>query len=295
MTTTDTERLVTVNGVRLCVQSFGDPAAPPVLLIGGAGCSMIFWEEEFCARLAAERFVIRYDQRDSGRSVSYPAGSPGYVFRDLVDDALGVLDEFGIRRAHIVGLSMGAGIAQVLAALHAERVETVTMIASSTSEPGLPGFEPRIQELFGNPPPEPDWTDRDATIEYLVAQERPFAGSLGYDEQAGREMAGRVYDRTADVAASVGNHFAIKPDPSDPEPDLSGIRVPTLVLHGTDDPLFPLPHGVALAEAIPGARLVTLDRVGHEFPRAAWEAALPVLLDHTEPSALSSFGRGRTP
>jgi pimeloyl-ACP methyl ester carboxylesterase len=128
-----TEKMVQVNGVDLCVETFGDPADPPVLLIAGMGSSMDGWPAEFCAELAAAgRFVIRYDHRDTGRSVSYPTGRPGYTGGDLRADTLGILDVFGIARAHLVGISMGGGMSQVLGIEHPDRVASLTLVCTSS-------------------------------------------------------------------------------------------------------------------------------------------------------------------
>src|SRR5436309_2177193 len=126
------KKFVQVNGVDLCVETFGDPADPAILLIMGGGASMDWWEDEFCERLAAGlRFVIRYDHRDTGQSVGYEPGSPGYTSWDLVTDAVGLLDAFGLASAHIVGLSMGGGIAQTLALDYSSRVASLTLMSTS--------------------------------------------------------------------------------------------------------------------------------------------------------------------
>jgi pimeloyl-ACP methyl ester carboxylesterase len=279
------ETMVKVNGVELCVDTFGDPDDPAILLIGGAAMSMDWWEEEFCERLA-DRFVIRYDNRDTGRSASWPAGAPGYRGSELVTDAVGVLDALGVAQAHLVGVSMGGGIAQQVALEHPARVASLTLIATSplTHRPGAPELPPPAEPAraaFANPPPEPDRSDRAAVIEYLVEVERPFRGSLARDEAALRATVGRIVDRTVDIAAATTNHWVM--DHGDPvQSTLDAVAVPTLVLHGTEDSLFPYPHGEALVEEIPGARLIPLVGMGHEVPpRAVWDIVIPALLAHT--------------
>jgi pimeloyl-ACP methyl ester carboxylesterase len=279
--------MVKVNGVGLCVETFGDPGDPAILLISGASGSMDWWEDEFCDRLAAgRRYVIRYDHRDTGRSASYPAGAPGYTGADLDADAVGLLDALGVARAHLVGVSMGGGIAQQAALDYPDRVASLTLIATSPistgpETPALPPMADRLKALFTDPPPEPDWSDRAAVIDYLVEGERWFAGSLGFDEARVRELAGRVVNRTVDIAASTTNHWLL----GGGEPErrrLSEIGAPTLVLHGTDDPLFPYPHGEALAREIPGARLVPLPGMGHQFPpRPVWNTVIPAILSRS--------------
>ena len=288
------ERCVRTNGVDLCVEGFGDPADPAILLVMGAGASMLYWDAEFCRQLAdAGRFVVRYDHRDTGRSVSSPAGAPDYTLRDLVADAAGVLDALGIGSAHVVGMSMGAAIAQLLALEHPDRVRTLTLLSSTPGGPGhdspdLPGMSDELAALFAQEQAEPDWADRAAVIEHHVAGERAYAGTLPFDETGWRELAARTVDRTTDIAASFTNHFLV--DPGAPwRHRLPAISVPTLVLHGTDDPFLPFEHGAALAAEIPGARLVAVTGAGHEPPpRQRWNVVVPAILAHTT-------GLGRAP
>jgi pimeloyl-ACP methyl ester carboxylesterase len=276
------ERMVEVDGVGLCVETFGDDRDPAVFLIMGAGASMLWWEDGFCERLASGgRFVIRYDQRDTGRSVTYPPGAPEYTGDDLVADAAGVLDALGVSRAHVVGMSMGGGIAQLLALDHPDRISSLTLISTSPgSGSDLPSMSDELRAYFAQPPPQPDWSDRDAVIDYLVEDERVYAArSRPFDEAARRELAGRTFDRSIDLA-STANHFLLEGGESSRE-RLGEIRVPTLVLHGTEDPLFPVGHARALASEIPGAELLLLERTGHELPREAWDVMVPAILRHT--------------
>jgi pimeloyl-ACP methyl ester carboxylesterase len=279
--------LVAANGVDLCVQTFGDEGDPALLLIGGAEMSMDWWPDELCARLAAGgRLVVRYDPRDTGQSTTYEPGAPQYTGSDLDEDALGVLDALGIARAHVVGVSAGGGIAQDLAIAQPERVATLTLIATSPvgRAPGKPPLPPMTDELaarFAEPAPEPDWSDRVAVVEYIVEGLRPFSGSIGFDEQEARAVAERVVARTTNIASSLKNHWLLD-DGDPPRGRLADVRIPTLVLHGTDDPLFPPAHGEALAEEIPGARLVPLEGMGHEVPpRPLWGLVVAEILEHT--------------
>lgn len=274
-------QLIEVGGADLCVESFGDPADRPVLLIMGGGASMDWWPDEFCERLVAgSRFVIRYDHRDTGQSVSYPPGSPGYTSQELITDALAVLDAFGLARAHLVGLSMGGGIALHLALTDPGRVTTLTAIATSPGGADLPPMSESLRAAFSGGLPEPDWSDRESVIDYFVEDARLYAApSRPFEEDAMRDFISRVYDRTTDMASGMNNF--IVGGSGDARPDLGTMTVPTLVLHGTEDPMFPYEHGQALAAAIPGARLVPLERTGHEIPEVAWDVAIPEILRHT--------------
>jgi pimeloyl-ACP methyl ester carboxylesterase len=275
-------RTVTANGVELCVETFGDPASSAILLIGGMAMSMDWWEDDFCERLAAgPRFAVRYDLRDTGASVASEPGAPDYGGLDLVADAVGVLDALEIARAHVVGISMRGGIAQQLVLDHPGRVASLTLISTTAGGPGLPPPTDRLRARFAAPPAEPDWADRDAVVDYLVDDARAYAGTLPFDEEAMRALVSRVVDRTVDVEASSKNHALL--DGGGPlSTRLGEIRASTLVLHGTEDPLFPPAHGEALAAAIPGARLVLLDGMGHEVPpRPLWDQVVTTILHHT--------------
>ena len=280
----DGERVLDVNGVELCLETFGSPTDPAVLLMAGASSSMDWWEDELCRRIAAGgRFVVRYDQRDTGRSVAYEPGAPGYTGADLVADAVGILDALGIERAHVVGMSMGGGMAQWLASEHADRVASLTLVSTSTGGPGLPPMSDELRAAFANPPPDPDWSDRDAVVERTVEDWRPYGGTRGLDEHRLREIAGRVFDRSRNLESSTKNHWLMETGEGAPGRAGPGkIAAPTLVVHGTTDPMFPLPHGEALAREIPNARLLPLEGMGHEYPPEwTWDLFVPALLEHT--------------
>jgi pimeloyl-ACP methyl ester carboxylesterase len=275
-------KLVRANGVDLCVETFGEADAPALLLIAGGECSMDWWEDELCELLAAgPRFVIRYDLRDTGQSVSYEPGAPGYDGSDLLADALGLLDALGVDRAHVVGMSMGGGIAQELALEHGSRVATLTLISTSPVGPRSPGAPalPKSSSELAEPAHEPDWSDRDAVVDYILERLRPYEGSLPVDEDSQRELVERVVDRTINIESSLKNHWLIE-GAVPVRGRLTELRVPTLVMHGTEDPLFPLGHGEALAEEIPGARLLPLEGVGHEMPpRPCWNQVVEAILE----------------
>ncbi len=285
--------LVPVGDAQLCVDTVGREGDPAVLLIGGATSSMDWWEPELCERIAgAGRFVIRFDHRDTGQSTASPVGEPSYTGVDLSTDPLRVLDSLGIGAAHLVGVSMGGGIAQDIAVQQPDRVLSLTLIATSAAferaDPApLPPPEPRVAATF-EPTQEDDldWDNPVAVVDRMVEEHRPFAGSLGLDEESVRAISRLVVERTTDVQASVTNHWlVVGGDAGDPH-TMAEILAPTLVLHGADDPLFPLAHGQALASEIRGARLVTLEGMGHEVPpRALWDVVVPEIVEHTRQDA----------
>ena len=194
-----------------------------------------------------------------------------------------MLDALGVSSAHLAGMSMGGGIAQRIALDEPGRISSLTLISTSPGGSDLPGMSDELRAYFDSPPPPPDWSDRSAVIDYLVEDERAYAArSRPFDEAARRELAGRNFDRSIDLAATMTNHFLLGGGGGDGSTErLRQIRVPTLVLHGAEDPLFPIDHGRALAAAIPGARLIALERTGHELPRESWDVVVPAILEHT--------------
>jgi pimeloyl-ACP methyl ester carboxylesterase/SAM-dependent methyltransferase len=274
------ERLVRVNGVELAVQSFGVPADPPVLLIAGAGASMDWWDEDLCRRLAAgSRYVIRYDHRDTGRSVTSPPGAPDYTQDDLLADAVGVLDASGSFSAHVVGISMGGYLAQRMAVRHPDRVASLTLIATSPGGPSDPDLPPMAEHLR-RPLALPDPAEPGAVVTHLVEAMRRFAGELPFDEDRVRRTAERVVARSVDIAGSTNHMLAAAGEPV--RERLAQVVAPTLVVHGTADPLFPFGHAEALAAEIPGARLLPVPGMGHEVPPPdVWDLVVPAILEHT--------------
>jgi pimeloyl-ACP methyl ester carboxylesterase len=201
---------------------------------------------------------------------------------------LAVLDAVGATSAHLVGLSMGGALAQVIALNHPDRVLSLTLIATSPVGPlpaglDLPPMTDELSRVFGAGGPKPDWSDRAASVEYLVDSFRPYAGSRPFDESGLRAVAERVVDRSPSLA-SADNHFLTAPGAGATRA-LSDLAVPALVIHGAEDPLFPVAHGRALADLIPDADLLVLDQTGHELPRSTWDIALPAILAHTAAEA----------
>ena len=273
------------NNIEIEYETFGDPSSKPLLLIMGIGAQMIRWEKEFCEVLAEKGFyVIRFDNRDVGLSTKlHEAGEPdimkvmmklakgekiesAYTLDDMADDAVGLLSALGIDKAHICGASMGGGIAQILAYRHPSRVLSLISIMSSTGNPDLPRPKPEILKLMTQPPP----TEREAIIEARVNRLRILHGSVfPFDEEKWREFATESYDRSYYRPGYSRQFVAIRAT-GNIKSALSSISVPTLVIHGSEDPLVPIDGGKDTAEAIPGAELLIIDGMGHSIPIEVW-------------------------
>lgn len=284
-------RSVPVGDVELWVESFGDPEQPTILLVSGAAAAMDWWDVELCARLAdGGRHVVRYDHRDTGQSTTSRPGAPAYDGGQLWRDCAGLIAALAVGPVHLVGTSMGGGIAQVVALRRPELVAGLTLLSTAAVggvDAALPGPSPEVSASFGTPPPDPDWADVGSYADWVVAGARPYAGTIAFDEVRCRAVAATVHARSHDPSAA-GNHWLVVGGDEEPGAplDVRLITVPTLVAHGSDDPLFPLPHGEALAAAIPGATLLVLPGMGHEFPPPqTWDLFVPALLRHTAVAA----------
>jgi pimeloyl-ACP methyl ester carboxylesterase len=277
-------------GITLCYETFGEPSDPTALLIMGLGTQMVAWHEEFCGQLAARGlYVVRFDNRDIGRSTHLRGRPPTtlqllrrsrraarYTLGDMADDAAGLMRELELAPAHVIGASMGGMIAQTLAARYPSKVRSLVSIMSNTGSirSGQPTL--RVYPVFLRRPPR----EREAFIAHM---ERVFAaiGSSGLprDPQDMRATAGLSYDRGHDPAGP-GRQLAAIIAAGDRTSELRLITTPTLVIHGTADPLIAPSGGRATARAIPGARLVNIERMGHDLPRAAWPQLIDAIAGH---------------
>jgi pimeloyl-ACP methyl ester carboxylesterase len=279
------ELLVTANGVELGVDEFGAEDGPGLLLIAGISSSSDWWDDEFCEALAeGGRRVVRYDFRDTGRSTTRPPGEADYSGSDLLDDAVDLIRVLGLGPAHLVGISFGGGLAQQIAIAHPEVVATLTLLSTSPGGPGgdngLPPMSAELAASFEGEQPETDWTDRDSVYRYFLDGERLYSGDIPVDAERIRRLSDRVFDRSRNLA-SAHNHWSIDGPPGTRE-QLASITAPTLVVHGTRDPLFPLEHGEALAAEIPDARLLPVPGLGHQNPPPpTWPLIVPAIREHT--------------
>ena len=245
-----------------------------MVLLHGAGNSMMAWDAELCEAIAARgRLVVRLDARDVGRSAGSGDAGPDYSLHDMAGDVIALLDALGLPAATLAGVSQGGMVAQIAALESPDRVAGLVLISTTPGGDDLPGPDER---LFEGEPPSPDWSDRAAVVRWLVELERPYGGSR-FDEELMTRIAERTADHARDLAAQLSHPFSVQ-DSRPARDRLAEIRAPTVVIHGTEDPMFPLAHGEALAAAIPGARLVAVEGFGHgTLPRAAWPLLLSAL------------------
>jgi pimeloyl-ACP methyl ester carboxylesterase len=271
-------RKAQANGVEIAYEEFGERGRPPILLVMGLGTQMIGWHDEFCDALAVGHHVVRFDNRDVGEStwvegeVDMPAllagdvSSAVYTLEDMADDSVGLLDALGIESAHVVGASLGGMIAQTIAIRHPRRVRSLTSIMSTTGEPGIAQPTQEATAALLSPPAR----TREEAMERALAV-NGVIGSPGFarDEADLRGRSARAWDRGVNPPGFARQLAAIYAS-GDRTPALASLSVPTLVVHGEDDPLVPLAAGLATAAAIPGAELWTVPGMAHDLPRALW-------------------------
>lgn len=259
----------------------GASSDPTMLLINGLGSQCINYAEEWCALLVAAGLrVVRFDNRDVGLSTHFTDREPDengawYSVSDMVGDALAVLDAVGAEQAHIVGLSMGGMIAQVMAIEAPERVLTLTSVMSSTGEPEHTDRSPEAVAQFQARPPH----DLESHIEDWAGGLRVWGSPEFADEARWRREAIRSFERRFDPMGSTRQAMAIVTAPSRVE-GLRVLDVPTLVVHGSADTLIGPGGGRRTAELIPGARFELVDGMGHDYPPPLWEPLSRLFADH---------------
>lgn len=291
------------NGIDICYEIFGEIDAEPMLLIMGLGAQMVLWDDGFCRQLAARGFrVIRFDNRDIGQSskltgdkrlgaiellklrfLKIPVAAP-YTLRDMAEDTVALMDSLHIRTAHLVGASMGGMIAQEIAITFPERVRSLTSIMSTTGNPRVPPPTKQASAMLMAPPPK----TRDEYIARFAQNWKILrAGSFPEDEALDRSRAERTYDRGLNPAG-VGRQLRAILASGNRKARLRNVKAPTLVIHGTVDPLVHPMGGEDTAAAIPGAKLMMVERMGHALPTAMWPQIIDAIDKHAHGAAATA-------
>ncbi|MFX0184786.1 MAG: alpha/beta fold hydrolase [Candidatus Hodarchaeota archaeon] len=291
------ETTVKVNeDIEIAYDTFGESLQPPLLLVMGLGSQMIMWDEEFCKQIAAKGYwVIRFDNRDVGLSTklnTLPVPDPMQLFQalqqgktidvpysllDMAKDAVGLLNALKVKSAHIVGASMGGMIAQTIAIHFPERVRTLTSIMSTTGNPDLPLPQPEAQSILIRRPPE----NREEYIEYSVQIWRILNGPImAFDEEFYRQRSARIYDRNF-YPAGTGRQLGAIMAAESRKKALKEVKIPTLVIHGDVDPLVPVEGGKDTAKAIPDAKLMIIEGMGHNIPVTIAPQIIEAIASHT--------------
>jgi pimeloyl-ACP methyl ester carboxylesterase len=273
---------LSANGLTLAYETFGDPSAPPVVLVMGLGTQMVAWPDRLCVDVAAAgRYVVRYDNRDVGlsshlhdlgvpdiRAVALRRRRPAYQVEDMADDLIGLLDGLGLAKAHLVGASMGGFIVQTATLAHPERVLSQTLIMTSTGARTVGQAKPALLARLAKGRPS---MDRAETIDAAVETFRIIGSRKAlFDEGHLREVAGLSYDRSHDgrgYARQLGATIA----QTNRTKALTAVTVPTLVMHGLHDPLVAPSGGLALARLIRRSRFIGFSGMGHDLPPALWD------------------------
>lgn len=286
---------IEANGIQIEYDAFGDISSPALLLIAGNGAQLLFWEAELCKSLAKTGlFVVRFDNRDAGLSTKFDeagvpdimaaikdamAGKPvtaHYSLDDMADDCVGLLDALHIEKAHICGASMGGMIAQVVAYRHPQRVLSLISIMSNTGNPKLPQGKPEAIAAVVAPPP----TERDAYIEHnMNVWRKIWSPGFPFEEERARNFLTQSYDRSYCPQGMVRQNMALLAR-GDRTLSLASIKAPTLVIHGSCDPLIPVEAGEETARVIPNATSLIIEGMGHDLPSAAWPEIVNAVSSH---------------
>jgi len=295
---------VHANGLDLCYETFGRPGAEPMILIMGLGAQMIQWDDDFCRQLAGRGFrVIRFDNRDIGKSTKLSGGkrltafellrqrflhipvAAPYKLSDMAKDTIGLMDALGIASAHVVGASMGGMIAQEIAIAYPERVRSLTSIMSTTGNPRVPPPSRAATAILMAPPPR-------TKEEFVTRFERTWkilrVGHFPEDEALDRERAERTYERGLNPAGAARQLRAILASGSR-KARLATVKTPTLIIHGTVDPLVHPHGGKDTAASIPGAKLLMVEGMGHALPLPMWPQVIDAIDKHAHASAVQTL------
>ena len=278
------ERIVKINDVEILTESFGNAENPAILLMMGATASMLWWDAEFCRKLAAEGFfVIRYDNRDVGASTAYEAGTSNYTIEDLAGDAFGILDAYAIENANLVGMSLGGLIAQIMILQNPERVATATLISTTIfgeDNPDIPSIDEKILEYFAKVETV-DWSDEKSSSDFIVGNWRLQSGTRHeLDEERAENLAKAEIKRARNLPAMFNHSLLGGGEQYYDRAD--EIKTPVLIVHGTKDPVNNYEHAKIAAEKFQNAKLLTLENAGHEINYGDWDEIIEAISAHAK-------------
>ncbi|WP_041739056.1 macrolide hydrolase EstT [Echinicola vietnamensis] len=275
------EQLVKNNEVEIFTQSFGEEKNPAILLISGATVSMLYWDEEFCTQLAANGFfVIRFDNRDVGKSTFYEPGEAQYDIVDLTNDVIAILDDYEIDQAHLVGMSLGGLISQIAAINYPERIQTMTLFATGPwgdSDPSIPEMDTRILD-FHSKASSVDWTNEDSVVTYLIKGSQLMSGKKEFERERIENLIRAEFNR-ANNYISMFNHATLAGGEKFWD-RLDEIQQPTLVIHGTEDKIWHYRNASVLVRKIKKSKLLTLEGTGHELHSQDWNVIIEGIKKH---------------
>lgn len=275
------EKMIKNGNVIICTESFGNKNNPAILLVAGATVSLLFWDEAFCRRLASKGFyVVRYDNRDVGKSTNYEPGTTPYDIVDLTDDAITILNEYQIKKAHFVGMSLGGLIAQIAVLKHPDRVQSLTLFSSGPwgdSDPAIPEMDKRILD-FQSKAETVNWRDENAVVEYMLEGASLISGKKSFDKNRSEKLIREEFRRTNSYI-SMFNHAGLQGG-EDYYNRLNEINHPTLIIHGTEDQIWHFGHTKVMLEKIKDSKLIELEGTGHELHFEDWDTIIDSISEY---------------
>lgn len=275
------EKIIKTNEIELYTESFGNENNPAILLVAGATVSMLYWDTDFCQKLADNGFfVIRYDNRDVGKSTFYEPGTTPYDIVDLTNDAISILDGYKIDKANFVGMSLGGLISQIASIKYPNRIKSLTLLSTGPwgdSDPTIPEMDTRILD-FHVKSGTVDWSNEDSVVNYMIEGAALMSGRKQFDRQRGEKLIRKEFNR-ANNYLSMFNHAALQGGEAYWN-RLNKIKQPTLVIHGTDDQIWHFKNAGVLLENIKGSRLITLEGTGHELHFEDWNTIIEGITKH---------------
>lgn len=275
------EKIITRGEIEICTERFGVPENPTILLLAGATVSMLYWDEKFCKMLADKGFhVIRYDNRDVGRSTNYEPGSATYNIVDFEEDAIAILDGYKVGKAHFVGISLGGLISQIAAIRHSDRVASLTLIATGPwgiMDPDIPEMDKRILDFHAKAA-DVNWSQEENVVHYMLEGAKLMTGRKPFDKAKAENLIRSEYARAKNYI-SMFNHATLGGGEQYYN-RLDEIQQPTLVIHGTDDLIWHFNNTKILLNKIGNSKLITLEGTGHQLHVQDWNTIIDGISKH---------------